>query len=87
MERPGDCCFAADLFEVFPGEDGVCYGYVCIHGNSGCVCSIFAGKVGMSVLTKGLAMDFVRQGRKEMAITSIWPATVSHTASVNASLD
>lgn len=30
----------------------------------------------MSVLTKGLAMDFIRQGRKEMAITSIWPATV-----------
>jgi NAD(P)-dependent dehydrogenase (short-subunit alcohol dehydrogenase family) len=35
------------------------------------------GKVAMSVLTKGLAMDFVRQGRKEMAITSIWPASVS----------
>lgn len=35
------------------------------------------GKVGMSVLTKGLAMDFVRQGRKDMAITSIWPAAVS----------
>jgi NAD(P)-dependent dehydrogenase (short-subunit alcohol dehydrogenase family) len=35
------------------------------------------GKVGMSVLTKGLAMDFVRQGRTEMAITSIWPAAVS----------
>lgn len=33
----------------------------------------------MSVLTKGLAMDFVREGRKEMAITSIWPATVSQT--------
>ena len=30
----------------------------------------------MSVLTKGLAVDFVRQGRDEMAITSIWPATV-----------
>jgi hypothetical protein len=37
----------------------------------------FIGKVGMSVLTKGLAMDFVRQGRKHMAITSIWPASVS----------
>lgn len=34
------------------------------------------GKVGMSVLTKGLAMDFEREGKKEMAITSIWPATV-----------
>lgn len=30
----------------------------------------------MSVLTKGLAVDFIRQGRDEMAITSIWPATV-----------
>lgn len=30
----------------------------------------------MSVLTKGLAMDFVRQGRKDMAITSVWPASV-----------
>lgn len=37
------------------------------------------GKVGMSVLTKGLAMDFERQGRVEggMAVTSIWPAVVS----------
>jgi len=34
------------------------------------------GKVGMSVLTKGLAMDFEREGRTNMAITSIWPATV-----------
>lgn len=33
----------------------------------------------MSVLTKGLAVDFVRQGRDEMAITSIWPATVRET--------
>jgi hypothetical protein len=30
----------------------------------------------MSVLTKGLAMDFIRQGAKDMAITSIWPAVV-----------
>lgn len=30
----------------------------------------------MSVLVKGLAMDFVRQGRDEMAITSVWPASV-----------
>jgi NAD(P)-dependent dehydrogenase (short-subunit alcohol dehydrogenase family) len=35
------------------------------------------GKVGMSVLTKGLAMDLERQGLTEMAITSIWPAAVS----------
>jgi len=34
------------------------------------------GKVGMSVLTKGLAMDFDREGREEMSVTSIWPAVV-----------
>ncbi|KAK1969513.1 short chain dehydrogenase [Colletotrichum sublineola] len=38
------------------------------------------GKVGMSVLTKGLAMDFVRQGLDEMAITSIWPAVAIESA-------
>lgn len=37
------------------------------------------GKVGMSVLTKGLAMDFEREGRTRMAITSIWPAVVRPT--------
>lgn len=35
------------------------------------------GKVAMSVLTKGLAMDFERQQRHGMSVTSIWPATVS----------
>jgi NAD(P)-dependent dehydrogenase (short-subunit alcohol dehydrogenase family) len=34
------------------------------------------GKVGMSILTKGLAMDWEREGKKDMAITSIWPAAV-----------
>ncbi|EAW07187.1 short chain dehydrogenase family protein [Aspergillus clavatus NRRL 1] len=38
------------------------------------------GKVGMSVLTRGLAMDFVRQGAKDMAITSIWPAVSIESA-------
>ncbi|KAI9803738.1 MAG: hypothetical protein M1833_000650 [Piccolia ochrophora] len=33
------------------------------------------GKVSMSVLTQGLAMDFAREGKRDMAITSIWPAT------------
>ncbi|KAI1433617.1 hypothetical protein GGR50DRAFT_668021 [Xylaria sp. CBS 124048] len=37
------------------------------------------GKVGMSVLTKGLAMDFERQGL-DMAITSIWPAVAIESA-------
>lgn len=30
----------------------------------------------MSVLVKGLAVDFVRQERTGMAITGIWPASV-----------
>ena len=38
------------------------------------------GKVGMSVLTKGLAMDFERSGKKEMAITSVWPAVAIQSA-------
>ncbi|KAH0565819.1 hypothetical protein GP486_000788 [Trichoglossum hirsutum] len=38
------------------------------------------GKVAMSVLTKGLAMDFEREGRSEMAITSIWPAVAIESA-------
>ncbi|KAI0389250.1 NAD(P)-binding protein [Xylariaceae sp. FL0594] len=39
------------------------------------------GKVGMSVLTMGLAMDFERQGRGDrMAITSIWPAVAIESA-------
>ncbi|KAF2031281.1 NAD(P)-binding protein [Setomelanomma holmii] len=38
------------------------------------------GKVGMSVLTKGLAIDFEREGKKDMAITSIWPATAIQSA-------
>lgn len=32
------------------------------------------GKVAMSVMTKGLAMEWGREGRHGMAITSIWPA-------------
>lgn len=35
------------------------------------------GKNGMSVLTKALAMDFEREDKTDMAVTSIWPATVS----------
>ena len=38
------------------------------------------GKVGMSVLTKGLAMDFERQGLDGMSVTSIWPATAIRSA-------
>ncbi|EEH10215.1 short-chain dehydrogenase [Histoplasma capsulatum G186AR] len=45
------------------------------------------GKVAMSVLTEGLAMDFVRQGRKDMAITSIWPAVSIESAATKRSTD
>ncbi|OOF95242.1 hypothetical protein ASPCADRAFT_130733 [Aspergillus carbonarius ITEM 5010] len=38
------------------------------------------GKVAMSVLTRGLAMDFMRQGKKDMAVTSLWPATAIESA-------
>ncbi|KAI9163941.1 short chain dehydrogenase [Paramyrothecium foliicola] len=38
------------------------------------------GKVGMSVLTKGLAMDWAREEKNEMAITSIWPAVAIQSA-------
>jgi NAD(P)-dependent dehydrogenase (short-subunit alcohol dehydrogenase family) len=38
------------------------------------------GKVGMSILTKGLAMDFEREGKANMAITSIWPASSIESA-------
>lgn len=38
------------------------------------------GKVGMSILTKGLAMDFEREGKRDMAITSLWPATAIQSA-------
>lgn len=38
------------------------------------------GKIGMSVLTKGLAMDFVREGLTDMAISSIWPAVAIESA-------
>ncbi|MCJ1240029.1 hypothetical protein MMC14_008029 [Varicellaria rhodocarpa] len=41
------------------------------------------GKIGMSVLTKGLGMDFEREGRTDMAITSIWPATAIQSAATS----
>lgn len=37
-------------------------------------------KVSMSVLVKGLAMDWEREGKKHMAITGIWPAAVSDSS-------
>lgn len=38
------------------------------------------GKIGMSVFTTGLAMDFAREAKTEMAITSLWPATAIQSA-------
>ncbi|KAL2041503.1 hypothetical protein N7G274_005885 [Stereocaulon virgatum] len=43
------------------------------------------GKVGMSVLTKGLGMDFEKAGWAGMAVTSLWPATgIESAATVTA---
>ena len=36
----------------------------------------------MSVLTQGLAMDWERQGLRDMAITSLWPAVVGRLPAV-----
>ncbi|KAF2158915.1 hypothetical protein M409DRAFT_71392 [Zasmidium cellare ATCC 36951] len=38
------------------------------------------GKVGMSVLTMGLAVDFEREGRVGMGVTSLWPAVAIDSA-------
>jgi NAD(P)-dependent dehydrogenase (short-subunit alcohol dehydrogenase family) len=38
------------------------------------------GKVGMSVLVKGLAMDWEREGKEGMAISGIWPSTAIQSA-------
>jgi NAD(P)-dependent dehydrogenase (short-subunit alcohol dehydrogenase family) len=38
------------------------------------------GKVAMSVLTVGLAMDWRREGRADMAISSLWPAAAIESA-------
>ncbi|OTA94548.1 hypothetical protein M434DRAFT_394608 [Hypoxylon sp. CO27-5] len=45
------------------------------------------GKVGMSVLTKGLAMDFQRQDLTDMAITSLWPAVAIESAATRKMTD
>lgn len=41
----------------------------------------------MSVLTKGLAMDFTRQNHTQMAITSIWPAAAIESAATETNLE
>lgn len=38
------------------------------------------GKVGMSVLVKGLGMDFEREGKQRMAVSALWPATAVQSA-------
>jgi hypothetical protein len=34
------------------------------------------GKVGMSVLVKGLGMEWEEEGKNDMTICGIWPASV-----------
>ncbi|KAH0372760.1 short chain dehydrogenase, partial [Aureobasidium melanogenum] len=38
------------------------------------------GKVGMSVLVKGLSMDWIRESKTDVAITGIWPAVAIESA-------
>ncbi|KAI4719126.1 short chain dehydrogenase [Aureobasidium sp. EXF-10727] len=38
------------------------------------------GKVGMSVLVKGLSMDWIREGKTDMSVTGIWPAVAIESA-------
>lgn len=38
------------------------------------------GKVGMSILVKGLAMDWEREKKTNMAICAIWPAAAIESA-------
>ncbi|KAI2639691.1 short chain dehydrogenase family protein [Hypomontagnella submonticulosa] len=45
------------------------------------------GKIGMSVLTKGLAMDLERQGLTDMAVTSLWPAVAIESAATRKMTD
>ncbi|KAL7275923.1 hypothetical protein RUND412_001116 [Rhizina undulata] len=42
------------------------------------------GKVGMSVLTMGLAMDWEREGKNHVAISSLWPAAAIQSAATEA---
>ncbi|TAQ86088.1 hypothetical protein B7494_g5583 [Chlorociboria aeruginascens] len=41
------------------------------------------GKIGMSVLVKGLAMDWQREGKSDMAVTGIWPAVSIQSAATS----
>ena len=43
------------------------------------------GKVGMSVLVKGLAMDFERQGKTDAAVSALWPAVAVKSAATKVS--
>ena len=70
----GELYFALLSFFLFFLHIYICYSIL------SCIDWMALGKVGMSVLTRGLAMDFERQGAKNMAITSIWPAVVGCTS-------
>ncbi|EME48850.1 hypothetical protein DOTSEDRAFT_67794 [Dothistroma septosporum NZE10] len=45
------------------------------------------GKVGMSVLTMGLAVDFEREERADLAISSLWPAVAIESAATQSGPD
>lgn len=88
LEGKNHRCLSTHLFPLLPRQDRLLYGYVSrtSMGNNTDGIS-HPGKVGMSVLTKGLAMDFVRQNHKDMAITSIWPAAAIESAATEKNLE
>lgn len=45
------------------------------------------GKVGMSVLVKGLSMDWIRESKTDMAITGIWPAVAIESAATQGAVE
>ena len=60
------------------GKTAYAMGKVRIDNDRGLITALLiANQFGMSALTMGLAMDFERESRVNLAITSMWPAAVS----------
>jgi hypothetical protein len=78
--EPVSSCFATHLFTLLLRKDSLCNGYAVPNMCTNPLPTRLPGKVGVSVLTRGMAMDFVREGKKDMAITSIWPASLVRPA-------
>src|SRR3954464_7754841 len=78
MEATYHCCVAANLLTVLWRKDRVCHGFVVFEISRNALYRLdLAGKVSMSVLTKGVVRDFVHDSRKDMATSSNWPASMN----------